>query len=132
MFINHLFSLFFFCMSAVSLFFFCMFAVSLFLASFCPSIYCTDFVRIFTSRHLCAIIRQYRISLSLYRCTPLPVTVLFSLLVIAAQGVRNRSEIDLTDAVRPTIRTITGYTITYFEYFLYKWSTVCKACKIIW
>ena len=122
MFINHLFSLFFFCMSAVSLF----------LASFCPSIYCTDFVRIFTSRHLCAILRQYRISLSLYRCTPLPVTVLFSLLVIAAQGVRNRSEIDLTDAVRPTIRTITGYTITYFEYFLYKWSTVCKACKIIW
>ena len=26
--------------------------------------------------------------------------------------------------------TITAYTITYSEYFLYKWSTDCKACII--
>jgi len=28
--------------------------------------------------------------------------------------------------------TITEYTINYPEYFVYKRSTVCKACKIIW
>ena len=25
-----------------------------------------------------------------------------------------------------------AHTITYYEYFLFKWSTVCKACIIIW
>ena len=37
----------------------------IFLASVCPSIYCAAIERMFTSRCLCAIIRQCRITLSL-------------------------------------------------------------------
>ena len=43
----------------------------IFLASVCPSIYCAAIERMFTSRCLCAIIRQCRITLSLCWCTPL-------------------------------------------------------------
>ena len=57
-------------------FFVCMFAVSLFLVSLCPSIYSAAFERIFTSRCLCAIIRQCTITLSLFRC---PLSVFFLL-----------------------------------------------------
>ena len=49
----------------------CTSADSVFLASFCPSIYGAAFERMFTIYCLCAIIRQCRITLSLYKCTPL-------------------------------------------------------------
>jgi len=63
---------------------------------------------------------------------------------------RMKQKGDITDAARPTIWLymlwwrypfvkeifvwckISAYTITYSEYFLWKWSTVCKACIIIW
>ena len=54
-----------------SSFYICTSAVSLFLASICPSIYGAAIERMFTSRCLCAIIRQCTINLSLYRCHPL-------------------------------------------------------------
>ena len=58
---DHLFSPFSICTSAVSLF----------LASLCLSIYGAAFERMFTSRCLCAIIRQSRITHSLHRFPPL-------------------------------------------------------------
>ena len=67
----HLFSPFSICTSAV------------FLASLCPSIYGAAFERMFMSRCLCAIIRQCRITLSLYRCPPLRF-FLFCLIIIVA------------------------------------------------
>ena len=49
----------------------CMSAVSLFIASLCPSINGAVFERMFTSRCLCANIKQCTITLSLQRCPPL-------------------------------------------------------------
>ncbi len=57
-------------------------AVTLFIASLFPSIYGAASERMFTSRCLCAIIRQSRITHSLHRCPPL--RFLFFLIVFAA------------------------------------------------
>ena len=48
----------------------CLSAGSLFLASLCPSIYGAAFERMFTSRYLCAIIRQCTITLLQNGCPP--------------------------------------------------------------
>ena len=56
----------------------CASTVSFFLASLCPFIHGTAFEKMFTSHCLCAIIRQCRINLSLYKWTPLLFFVLLN------------------------------------------------------
>ena len=58
-----------------------------FLASLSPSIYGAAFERRFTSSCFCAIIRQCRITLSLYKCTPLRFLVCLIVITFSALNI---------------------------------------------